>query len=215
MRKNKVLSKILIFLFVLLGISIGYATNLFLSSISGNECKMYVFMLDDIYPSKNTVKTKEKELKSIKTVTKKEKVVVKKKKNTKPKYTNNELKLMSCIIWSEAGNQCYAGKLGVGIVVMNRKKSKSFPNSIKGVIYSHGQFMPTWNGYMSRALRDWNNGKYKKDRNRKECVKSAKEALCGKTYVVYKKRKISFKGVYYFNGVLRTKKFRIQGHSFR
>ena len=46
-----------------------------------------------------------------------------------PKWTSSELRLMSTIIYLEAGNQCYAGKQAVGIVVMNRVRSKKFPNS--------------------------------------------------------------------------------------
>ena len=38
-------------------------------------------------------------------------------------YTKSELRLMSAIIYCEAGNEPYAGKKAVGIVVMNRKRS--------------------------------------------------------------------------------------------
>ena len=39
-------------------------------------------------------------------------------------YTNKEVKMLASIIFCEAGNQSYAGKLAVGIVVMNRKRSR-------------------------------------------------------------------------------------------
>ena len=52
----------------------------------------------------------------------------------KKSYTNKELKMMSAIIYCEAGNQSQAGRTAVGIVVMNRKKSGGFPNSIEGVL---------------------------------------------------------------------------------
>ena len=39
----------------------------------------------------------------------------------KKSYTSKELKMMSAIIFCEAGNQSKAGKTAVGIVVMNRK----------------------------------------------------------------------------------------------
>ena len=45
----------------------------------------------------------------------------------KKSYTSKELKMMSAIIFCEAGNQSKAGKTAVGIVVMNRKKSGVFP----------------------------------------------------------------------------------------
>lgn len=53
---------------------------------------------------------------------------------------------MASIINCEAGSEPYQGKVAVGIVVMNRVSSKSFPNSIKGVIYQKGQFSPVRNG---------------------------------------------------------------------
>ncbi|MBO5488315.1 MAG: cell wall hydrolase, partial [Eubacterium sp.] len=58
----------------------------------------------------------------------------------KKTYTNKEVKMLSTIIFCEAGNQSYAGKLAVGIVVMNRKRSSKFPNSVEGVIKQPYQF---------------------------------------------------------------------------
>ena len=49
-------------------------------------------------------------------------------------YSDSDLKRMAAIIYCEAGNQSYAGKLAVGIVVMNRKRSSSFPNTVSGVL---------------------------------------------------------------------------------
>ena len=45
-------------------------------------------------------------------------------------YTEKDLKYMAAIIYCEAGNQSYAGKMGVGCVVMNRVKSSRFPNTV-------------------------------------------------------------------------------------
>ena len=42
--------------------------------------------------------------------------------------------MLSSIIYSESGNQVYAGKKAVGIVVMNRVKSSLFPNTVSGVV---------------------------------------------------------------------------------
>ena len=44
----------------------------------------------------------------------------------KKSYTSKELKMMSAIIFCEAGNQSKAGKTAVGIVVMNRKNPVLF-----------------------------------------------------------------------------------------
>ena len=49
---------------------------------------------------------------------------------------------MSSIIYSEAGDQSYAGKKAVGIVIANRVSSRSYPNTLSGVIYQPGQFSP-------------------------------------------------------------------------
>ena len=62
-----------------------------------------------------------------------------------------DLRLLSSIIFAEAGNQCYAGKLGVGIVVMNRVKSEDFPNTIKEVIYQPHQFTSIHNGRINKC----------------------------------------------------------------
>ena len=62
-------------------------------------------------------------------------------------------KLMAAIIFCEAGNQPYDGKVAVGAVIMNRVKSGRFPNSIEGVIYQRGQFTPAMTGKLARVLR--------------------------------------------------------------
>ncbi len=47
---------------------------------------------------------------------------------------------LATIIDNEARNQPLAGKIGVGAVVMNRVENDRFPNSIREVILSPGQF---------------------------------------------------------------------------
>lgn len=47
---------------------------------------------------------------------------------------------MSSIIYSEAGDQSYAGKKAVGIVIANRVSSRSYPNTLSGVIISQDSF---------------------------------------------------------------------------
>ncbi|MCD7819807.1 MAG: cell wall hydrolase, partial [Lachnospiraceae bacterium] len=58
--------------------------------------------------------------------------------------TADETTLLGALIYLEAGNQSYEGKVAVGAVVMNRVKSSSFPNSITEVIYQSGQFTPAY-----------------------------------------------------------------------
>lgn len=58
----------------------------------------------------------------------------------------DELRLLGALIYCEAGNQSYEGKVAVGAVVMNRVKSPAYPNSIYSVIYASGQFTPAMSG---------------------------------------------------------------------
>lgn len=49
-------------------------------------------------------------------------------------------RLLAALIYCEANNQSYTGKVAVGSVVMNRVASSQFPNTITGVIFQNGQF---------------------------------------------------------------------------
>lgn len=56
-------------------------------------------------------------------------------------YTNDELMLLARVINAEAGEGCsIEHNQLVGCVVMNRVKSKAFPNTIAGVVYQRGQY---------------------------------------------------------------------------
>jgi len=144
--------------------------------------------------------------------TKKEKAEAKKteKKATtkKANYTKAELRLLSALIFSEAGNQPYKGKVAVGEVVINRAKSNVFShtNSIKEVIYDTKwgvQFSVIKKGSngtspLSRALGKYDTKKYASDaekKNMEECIKAAKAALNGKGVIG---------GHLYFNGYSRS-----------
>lgn len=60
---------------------------------------------------------------------------------------DNDLKLLATIIYCEAGNQSFEGKLAVGSVVLNRVNSKRFSqNNIYDVIFAPGQFAPVTSG---------------------------------------------------------------------
>lgn len=70
--------------------------------------------------------------------------------STLSSYSATDLYWLSRIIHAEAKGESYNGKVAVGNVVLNRVKSSSFPNTIKGVVfqYSHGlpQFSPVEDG---------------------------------------------------------------------
>ncbi|TCT15721.1 N-acetylmuramoyl-L-alanine amidase [Natranaerovirga pectinivora] len=69
--------------------------------------------------------------------------------STSTSYTEDELFWLARIVHAEASGEPYAGKLAVANVIINRKNSSEFPNSIYGVIFdrNHGvQFTPISNG---------------------------------------------------------------------
>jgi N-acetylmuramoyl-L-alanine amidase len=114
------------------------------------------------------------------------------KKTVVKKYTNSELRLLSALIYSEAGNQSYKGKLAVGNVVLNRIKSSAFShtNTVKEVIYDKKwgiQFSVIKKGSsgtspISRALNLYDNRSNESGaakENMLECIKAAKAALNG------------------------------------
>lgn len=137
-----------------------------------------------------------------------------KKTSTKKKYTASELKLMSCIIYCEAVGEPYAGKLAVGIVVMNRKSSKSFPNTLSGVIYQKYQFGPTRNGSLKKALKKYEAGQFKSTAE-KACIKAAKSALNGNKKVTYKSKTHNMKSYHYFSTRVSGARLTIKNHQFK
>ena len=78
--------------------------------------------------------------------------------------------LLAALIYCEAGNQSYQGKLAVGAVVMNRVRSGSYPNSISAVIYQGGQFTPAFTGRLATALSRGVSS---------DCRQAAQEAIAG------------------------------------
>lgn len=61
-------------------------------------------------------------------------------------YNETDLHWLARIIHAEAGNQSMEGRICVGNVVLNRVKSDRFPDTIKDVILSPGQFCPVTSG---------------------------------------------------------------------
>ncbi len=140
------------------------------------------------------------------------KKIANQKKAAKKKY-KKALRLLAAIIYCEAGGQCYAGRLAVAAVVMNRVKSGGYPNTIHGVLWQPYQFGPIRQGKMARELRYYDQGLYKQP-ERSGSLKAAKDILAGKYTVVYNGRKIDLKKYHNFNGHLSNAKIRISGHDF-
>ncbi len=130
------------------------------------------------------------------------------------KYTEKDVKYMAAIIFCEAGNQSYAGKLAVGCVVMNRVKSSKFPNTVLKVIKQPHQFGPVRQGKFAREVKKVEQGRYSKGA-RRECLKAAQEVLEGQRNVTYRGRKYSMKKYHFFNGRLSRAKLKLGGHQFK
>ncbi len=133
------------------------------------------------------------------------------------RYTKEELRYMTCIIYCEARGECYAGKKAVGIVVMNRVKDEQFPDSIEDVIYQSGQFTPARSGSLSSALaiydRQEQNGRVKG--TMKKCMKAAKSALTGSTTVQVGGRKKQMKDYLFFSRYIPNASYSIGAHQFK
>lgn len=174
---------------------------------------------------KTTETTKDEVKETTKTVTKKETATKTKKAEAKTtetkktakeevKYSEADLRLLSALIYSEANGESYNGKLAVAIVVMNRKKSGSFPGSVKGVIYQKYQFGPVTNGSLNRALAEYDNGKFTSTLE-KECIKAAKEALSGTNDITVSGKSKDFSKYLFFSGRLRGHTFSLGNHQFK
>lgn len=74
----------------------------------------------------------------------------------KATYTKKELRLLSCLVYTEAGNQSDEGMLAVANVVLNRVKSSVYGhvNTIKEVIYDK-----MWNVQFSVTKKNKKTGK--------------------------------------------------------
>ncbi len=69
-------------------------------------------------------------------------------------YREDEVYWLSKIISAEAGGEIFTGKVAVGNVILNRVKSKYFPNTIYSVIFDRKngvQFSPVSNGTIYKA----------------------------------------------------------------
>jgi spore germination cell wall hydrolase CwlJ-like protein len=124
----------------------------------------------------------------------------KEEKAKSPTYTEEDLRLLACLVYAEAGNQSYKGMLAVANVVLNRVKSDAYyhVNTIKEVIYDKQwavQFSvtikskKTGKSMLDKALEAYDTGKFtgknpeaeKKAMNR--AIKAAKAALNGENNI--------------------------------
>lgn len=106
--------------------------------------------------------------------------------STSATANNNDLNLLSRIIYAESRGEPYTGQVAVGAVVLNRVKSSSFPNSVAGVIYQTGAFDAVSDGQINMSP----------DTTSK---KAAQDALNGWDP--------SYGAIYYFNPATATNKW--------
>ena len=114
----------------------------------------------------------------------------------------------------EAGSEPYQGKVAVGIVVMNRVSSKSFPNSIKGVIYQKGQFSPVRNGSLKKRLKQYD-AKRTGSKQWKSCISAAKRVLQGQKTILYRGKTKNMKSFHFFSVYLAGARMKLGGHKFK
>ncbi len=72
--------------------------------------------------------------------------------DTSTSASSSDRELLAGLIYCEAGNQSWDGKVAVGAVVLNRVASSSFASTIKGVIYESGQFSPAGSGWLDSVI---------------------------------------------------------------
>lgn len=132
----------------------------------------------------------------------------------KSMLTEENVRLMSAIIFCEAGSEPYAGKIAVGIVIMNRVHSKEFPNTIKKVIYQKGQFTPARSGALDKILKKYDNGTFT-EKNHLDSVQAAIEVLEGRNSVEHKGEEINMDSYLFFSVSMKNCRLKIGNHKFR
>lgn len=103
-------------------------------------------------------------------------------KSNSGSYASDDLKYLACLIYTESGNQGRSGKIAVGNVVLNRKKSNSYKNTIYGVINESGQFGVVRNGSFASAVKSYESGNFNSS-SEKASIEAAKAALAGESVV--------------------------------
>lgn len=126
--------------------------------------------------------------------------------NSNKNYDNDEVFWLSRIIQAEAGGESYTGKVAVGNVILNRVKSKDFPNTIYGVIFDYHEHIPQFSPVAEGTIYNTPS---------KESIKAAKDALNGARPVgnsTYFFNQSKAKGAWIVNN--KTFLIKIGGHSF-
>lgn len=89
-------------------------------------------------------------------------------------YTFTDLYWLSRIIHAEAEAEPYTGKIAVGNVILNRVRSSSFPNTVKGVIFEYYKNIPQFSPVAEGTIYNTPNA---------DSIKAAKAAFSGTSSV--------------------------------
>lgn len=164
--------------------------------------------------TKTETETKKKTINTKKKIKKTKVKIQIAKAKARNNYSGSDLRLMSSIINCEAGIEPYQGKIAVGIVVMNRIKSKSFPNTLEGVIYQSGQFSPVTNGSLRKRLAQYDAGRIR-SKQWKSCISAAKKVLNGQRTILYNGKTKNMSSYHFFSVGLRGARLSLGGHKFK
>ena len=88
--------------------------------------------------------------------------------------SEDDIYLMACQVYVEAGAEPYDGMVGVANVIINRVLSDEFPDTVREVIYQPGQFPPAYSGFLDRVLANGPD---------EICVEATMDALYGASTV--------------------------------
>lgn len=70
------------------------------------------------------------------------------------KLTDKEVQWLAQMIHAEARGEPYLGQVAVGAVILNRLKSRQFPQTLRGVLFQTNAFQPIRNGSFFRPAND-------------------------------------------------------------
>ena len=84
--------------------------------------------------------------------------------------SDDDIYMIACQVFVEAGAEPYESQVGVANVIINRVKSDLFPDTVTGVIYQSGQFPPAYNGFLDRVMANGPGD---------ECMQATLDALYG------------------------------------
>ncbi len=128
--------------------------------------------------------------------------------------TEENIRLLSALIFCEAGSEPYAGKVAVGIVIVNRMNSKEFPDSLEKVVYQKGQFTPARSGALSKVLKKYDKGSFN-EQNHLDSVQAAVEVLEGRDSVTLKGKNVNMNSYLFFSTHMKNCRLKIGNHKFK